>query len=495
MTDIPSPQQEVLQIAEQDVVAGALTSLEAVDRVARKLETSFILDAHLRSMLSMIMLYTDRTSGLPTPEMLGNLIQRQSSDVAKGVLIQQLAEKMLENPIPDDRHRWAVDVVQDHAQYRQLKEALRSTTELLARGARTPEGSPPHVQAREQLSGALSEIERMGSAEDAPEGSTNQEGSKILAAYASRKDKAVKGISIGVPFGIAPLDNIIGGMGEAELILVAAGPHIGKTHFCINTAHDAAMHGHDIIFFTSETVYEATRRRLIACHSAAMVEQRGEGTPLNTKHLRDGTLTEEHEILLKDTVTDWTSNSSYGDFHLSQVPLGGTIHTVEGRAVRANRRKPRTLIVIDYLALLKPTKSRQSQQAEIVDTLRDAKNFAASFDSGRGIAIVSPWHMSREAGKESLKTGRYNLDDLALTSEAEKTSDMILAIWAPEDQDDKSRIQAKVQVLKNRDGESGGIVDVEMDYRCAKITPAHTAGPGNTAGLSDLFSDSESGWN
>jgi hypothetical protein len=121
--------------------------------------------------------------------------------------------------------------------------------------------------------------------------------------------------------------------------------------------------------------------------------------------------------------------------------------------------------VIDYLALIRSDVRRQKQQEEHNDVLKSAKMMATSFRDGAGIPVVSPWSVSQTAWKEAMRNRAYTLGCLSETSEAEKSSDGILAILREEDE----HREARLQWLKVRDGDLPPIQEVELDFRTSYI--------------------------
>ena len=69
--------------------------------------------------------------------------------------------------------------------------------------------------------------------------------------------------------------------------------------------------------------------------------------------------------------------------------------------------------------------------------------------------------MSQTAYKEALKAGEYSLANLAETSEAEKSADIIMSMLVMPD----SGSELKMQIIKNRDGACPPPTMVSYDYR------------------------------
>ena len=116
------------------------------------------------------------------------------------------------------------------------------------------------------------------------------------------------------------------------------------------------------------------------------------------------------------------------------------------------------LVVVDSLDLLSPETRRSTNREELNDILASAKHMAVSFNSGKGLRLISPWQTSREAYKRAQETGSYDKTSLAETSEAERKADLILGLI---EKDGHSRLKA--QVLKFRDG-AGKEFEININY-------------------------------
>jgi replicative DNA helicase len=178
---------------------------------------------------------------------------------------------------------------------------------------------------------------------------------------------------------------------------------------------------------------------------------------------------------------DWERNPSYGVFYLAQVPRGATISTLEAKLYRYSRQFPVDLVIIDYLALLRSDRRGiSSPREELASIMKDAKVMAATFDDGRGVPIISPWQISREKYQEALRVGYYGLDCMSDTSESEKTADIVVSMLGNAERDGRYG-EVRAQILKNRDGEMGGSISLDVDYATGTLAEKRAATDGMTA--------------
>jgi len=145
------------------------------------------------------------------------------------------------------------------------------------------------------------------------------------------------------------------------------------------------------------------------------------------------------------------------------VPQGATIATLESRVLRVQRQFPVDLLVVDYLALLRSERRRDSDREELGTIIKSAKQLATTFADGNGVPLVSPWQVNRAAKEQANKAGMYSLSSLAETAEATNSADVIVSLLEPEDNYGRYA-DLRAQVLKNRDGETFNHIPLVVDY-------------------------------
>lgn len=136
---------------------------------------------------------------------------------------------------------------------------------------------------------------------------------------------------------------------------------------------------------------------------------------------------------------------------------------MEARLLRVRRQFPVDLLVIDYLALLRSERRRESDREELGSIIKAAKQLATTFDDGRGVPVISPWQVNRSSKEAAAKAGMYTTAALAETAEATNSSDVIVSLLEPEDNTSRFA-DLRAQVLKNRDGETHNSIPLMVDY-------------------------------
>jgi replicative DNA helicase len=330
----------------------------------------------------------------------------------------------------------------------------------------------------------LAEIDRELHQADAPEGDMRIEGAAVLDEYGTRKGHRERGTSGAISTSLAELDELLGsGLERGELDIVAGWTSAGKTSFIIQLAwHAAVVQGRNVVFFTSETQRPQIRVKVLARHSR--LERFGLRAGLNSRDIKAGTLTPAAEAKLREVVADFSQIQ--GRFYIAQAPRRATIESVWSRLARITRDWPADLVVIDSIQLLRAEERRRSQWEETSATVKEVKELAGTYLDGRGVPVISPWQVSKEARAAARQRGFYLTGDLAETREAETSSDLILSLLEPDEFRGGRDVVLQLGVLKNRDGEArygrDRGVTLDTDY----ATCSFTARSGGTTGASLL---------
>jgi replicative DNA helicase len=422
-----------------------------------------------RGIFTALDRYYDIASDVLPKKILSDLLANSKSlETSKALLYEEVYSAAEALTVPDHEFRYSVDALKDQRAEQLTGEAITTAFEILARGTEvgkdTLEG---HKDARAYAYSEFARIDHLDNIEVAPEGDMRHEGSDVISEYMDRKEgKTGQGILTGIP----SLDKTVQGFGNGELVVVAAFTGAGKTQLCCQTAwHTAIMQGKNVFFATSETVRSTVRRRIVSRHSR--LPQFGLPKGLDSNDIKNGRLSPAEEVALKAVVDDLKNNPNYGRLHITQSPRGATLSYLEARMNRQGSMWQVDLCVVDYLALLKSDRKRTSEREELNEIIKDAKVYATSFDSGRGVPMFTPWQIRRESYAEAQRTGAYGMASLSDTAEIEKSADAIMSLLrTPE-----TPHRVSLQFLKMRDGEAPNPTPLETDFRNAYLgDPAKT---------------------
>ena len=203
-----------------------------------------------------------------------------------------------------------------------------------------------------------------------------------------------------------------------------------NSHMVTSLAWNAMRAGKNVLMFTTETTREEMEIRIIARHSRLPKFKNPDG--LNSHEILEGKLKGRDREVFRDVLTDF-KNDNPGELYMVQMPVNGFVDYVHAKASEYNRKAPIDLVIIDSINLLRTMRRYPSKREMLEDLLQDFKRFASAFDNGRGVAVVSPWQMSRNAWQEAKEAGGiYTLASLADTSEAEKALPLTSRVLSPQ---------------------------------------------------------------
>ena len=438
---------------------------DLLDLALRHLEPEHFVDPTLRTLFTLTQRYVETTRSLLPRNVLQDVLERKGRDAGTVALSLEVYDAVVAQAASEADFRWSLEQIRELAAERETEKALTESMEILRRGGRDAHGKEikGHKDARTHLLGQFAQIDRALAMQDAPEGDIRDEADDMLADYAARKQAKVSGKTGGVQFGVPSLDSRIGGLQPGELDLLVGYSSSGKTSLaCGQLSWSAAVEqGLNVVIATTETLRVQVRRKILARHSRLAKFGLAEG--LNSRHIKDGSLAPDEEQVLRDVIHDLRDNSAYGRIYIAQVPRGATISTLESRVLRVQRQFPVDLLVVDYLALLRSERRRDSDREELGTIIKSAKQLATTFADGNGVPLVSPWQVNRAAKEQANKAGMYSLSSLAETAEATNSADVIVSLLEPEDNYGRYA-DLRAQVLKNRDGETFNHIPLVVDY-------------------------------
>ncbi|XQW84686.1 replicative DNA helicase [Thalassotalea piscium] len=244
----------------------------------------------------------------------------------------------------------------------------------------------------------------------------------------------------GVSTGFADLDKMTAGLQPSDLIIVAARPSMGKTTFAMNLAENAAMtEDKPALIFSLEMPSEQIMMRMLA--SLGRIDQ--------TK-IRTGQLGDE----------DWARLSSTMGLLIEKGKMfiddaaGLTPTEVRSRARRIARDHGGiSLIMIDYLQLMRAPQFSDNRTLEIAEISRSLKALAKELE----VPVVALSQLNR--GLEQRSDKRPINSDLRESGSIEQDADLIMFIYRDEVYHDDSEYKGMAEIIigKQRNGPIGRV--------------------------------------
>ena len=433
-------------------------------------------DPHLKSLFIYIdSYYADHLCVIPEWALKERAVRKHSPEYALGLI--ELYRRLSKDDIAETDFREAIALIKDDELRMKTAEILVTAREMMA-GTYYDEYTNTMLSGQKSTREFLQENLRNLEVVDtvaAPEGDVRDDVEKIWLDY-ENKEKNPDELG-GIKYGIAEVDEFTGGVRAGELVLVAGYSGSGKSQIVTSLAWNALRNGHNVLMFTTETTREEMEIRVLARHSRLPKFKCPGG--IDSSHIMNARLSPEHKQVFRNVLDDF-KESDTGNLYMVQMPPDGMVDYVHAKAAQYNRLNPIDLIIIDSINLLRLPGKIEGKRIMLEDMLQNFKRFASSFDGGRGVAIVSPWQMSRNAWYEAKESGgTYTMASLSDTSEAEKSSSQIISIFKEDNDNTDGRLN--IQVLKNRSGREMSKVSYPYDYRNSYIGDASDASQGSSA--------------
>lgn len=464
------------------VVLSALLTQDVhfIDEISRTIVEHHFSDPILRSLFRSVLTVRSVANGLLTEASLNDLVR--DTDAGTAAVVKETYSALLLDKVSASDARWAAKQLRMNREHWLTTTLLRDSTEILTGSVTEEDGGrvwSGAADAREWAAARLAEVAAETAMDDAPAGDVRMESHDVIAAYrmAKAEDRTRRPL-----MGIPKLDDITGGFGPGEMIVVAAPSGVGKSHTCVHMAyHAAAVQGLHVYFATSETVRNTVRWRLVAHHSRdakwkGLREALGIPNGLDSNLLKRGELPQEHLNFMGMVVQDLARLN--GVLWLAQMPHGHTVAALDAQLRQRSRARKIDLVVIDYVALMSGDSRRiNSTREELVGLIKACKHVAIDYDGGRGVPLITPWQLNRASQEEMDRTGEVNIRGLAETAEIVNTPDMVLAL-SPNGTREGRYANLQLGILKNRDGNvllGGDALPVRMDYATSFLSPRVSA--------------------
>ena len=266
---------------------------------------------------------------------------------------------------------------------------------------------------------------------------------KIVMDALKTIDKAArtKGNVTGLPTGFTDLDYKTSGLQNAELILIAARPSMGKTAFMLNIAEYMALRQNlSVALFSLEMSKLQLANRLLAM-----------GSQIDSTKLRNGKNLKE---------ADWSKLiDTAGVLGNSRMIIDDT----PGISVRELRTKCRKyklehgldIVMIDYLQLMSASgRSSENRQQEVSEITRALKGLARELN----VPVVVLSQLSRAVEKRK-GDQKPILSDLRESGAIEQDADVVMFLYREDyyTRDVENGGVCEVIIAKQRNGPIGSI--------------------------------------
>ena len=245
----------------------------------------------------------------------------------------------------------------------------------------------------------------------------------------------------GLPTGFRDFDQLTAGLQPSDLIIIAARPGMGKTSFALNIARNVGVRVQEprqaAAIFSLEMSKEQLALRMLCAEAR-----------IDSSRLRRGYLDKNEWGRLVNAANDLSDTPIFID----DSP-GLTALDIRAKARRLQAEHGLSLIIIDYLQLLRGRGRVESRQQEISEISRSLKALAKELK----VPVVALSQLSRAVEQRGDRIPQ--LADLRESGAIEQDADLIVFIYRDEiyNKETKDKGIAKIIVGKQRNGPTGEI--------------------------------------
>lgn len=414
--------------AEQSVLGSMMIAPDSWDKVAEIVVESDFYNRSHRTIFSAIIKLLSNNQSVDTVTVKDNLAQNGLLDEAGG--FSYLIELAKNTPSAANVTAYA-NVIRERAVVRELIGVAHDIADV----GYNPEGR----DSAEILDLAESKVfeiaEKRTGENEGPKDVTT-----VLTKTVNRLDELVKqGKDItGVSTGYTDLDDKTSGLQRSDLIIVAARPSMGKTTFAMNLCENAMMlQDKPVLVFSLEMPAEQIMMRMLASLSR-----------VNQTHIRTAQLDDEEWARMSGTIkTLKQKDNLFIDDSSGLTPM-----ELRTRARKIARDKGGiSLIMIDYLQLMRVPSLSENRTLEIAEISRSLKALAKELE----VPVVALSQLNRTLEQRADK--RPINSDLRESGSIEQDADLIMFIYRDEVYNEASELKGIAEIIigKQRNGPIG----------------------------------------
>ena len=231
-----------------------------------------------------------------------------------------------------------------------------------------------------------------------------------MATMAMQSDQGI----VGIPTGLTDLDEKLGGLHKSDLIILAGRPSMGKTALATNIAYNASHHilkrqeKSSVAFFSLEMSSEQLSTRILS-----------EQAKIRSDDIRRGKVNEEEINRYIET-----SRNIYNlPLFIDETPAI-TIATLSNRARRMKRLFGLSLIVVDYIQLMRSSSNKNDGRVqEISEITQGLKALAKELS----VPVLALSQLSRAVEQRDDK--QPQLADLRESGSIEQDADVVMFVY------------------------------------------------------------------
>jgi replicative DNA helicase len=268
----------------------------------------------------------------------------------------------------------------------------------------------------------------------------------ILANTFDRIDKLHqnKGKINGAPTGFQGIDNLLGGLQNSDLIILAARPSVGKTAFSLDIMRHVGLNAKlPIGYFSLEMAKEQIVDRMLCAEAH-----------VDLWKLRTGRLSDKDDDFPR--IGEALAKLSEAPIFIDDSPVAN-IMTIRSKCRRLKAEHGLGLIVIDYLQLMDARKHSDNRVQEVAEISRGLKQIAKELE----VPVLALAQLSRAV--ENIKPAIPKLSHLRDSGSIEQDADIVMFLYRKaadrnyslDELTPEEKCSGEVHIAKHRNGPTG----------------------------------------
>jgi replicative DNA helicase len=266
------------------------------------------------------------------------------------------------------------------------------------------------------------------------------EDGKFVCEYSTQALKSVEDWMyvnydvMGLPFGIAELDEVTTGIRRGEFVVVGGYPGSGKSSFGLGVARNISKK-HVVAFFSVEMLREALILRLFSQISGISLAKLRSPKNLHSSEFRQ-------------------LEAYKADFDKLQLIVDDNARDINEMIPRAHlyvQRNKAELIVVDYLQILgSPGEKEYERVSHAADAL-------TAFAKDTGVPVLCLSQLSRPEDKKNAANIIPTINMLRSSGKIEQNAHLVLFTYHPENESGDATGEDLIVIGKQREGVKGHV--------------------------------------
>jgi len=415
--------------AEKGILGSILLDPHTCDEVALTLRPEdFYADAHVKLYRHMLAMH-DEGKRIDTTLLVERLKQAGDFETIGGAAY--LADVVHSVAVAAHAVQYA-EIVRDKAVLRSL---IHTTTEILR------DAYDPSRESRELLNQAEEKVFAINDERSADQVTSIHD--VLVDAFQQIDRRMERGGATGIPTGFSDLDNLTGGLHDAELAILAARPSMGKTALATNIADYVSVHSSVTTLFVSLEMSRLELAQRMLC---------GRGR-IDGRKFRGGFLSGEDRKKLVEA----SGKLSKAPLFIDDTP-SRTVTEIAACARRLKRKSDLGLVIIDYLQLIEPENPRDPRQEQVARIARQLKHLARKIN----VPVLCLAQLNRQADMGG--SARPRLSHLRESGAIEQDADVVMFVHREEYGKTREEAErdgtlgiADLFIAKQRNGPTGDV--------------------------------------